>query len=123
VRRHEFITLLGGTATAWPLAALAQQAAKVWRIGFIGGTTFIPSLFSGFLEGMRDLGYTEGKDFAMEWRFPEGYYERYHDLATDLVRMKVDVIVLSAPRRYGPRSRRHVLSLSSWAFQSIRSYA
>jgi ABC-type sugar transport system substrate-binding protein len=70
LRRRQFLTLLGGAA-AWPLAARAQQAGKVWRIGFLSSqprATFGASLYAGFERGMRELGYVEGKDFVSEWR-------------------------------------------------------
>jgi putative ABC transport system substrate-binding protein len=102
--RREFITLLGGAAampsSLWPLPARAQQAGKVWRIGFLAGATQpVPaqlgsSAYAGFLRGMRELGYVEGRDFVMEWRFAEGRPELYPELAADLLRVNVDVIVL-----------------------------
>src|SRR5262249_33761469 len=74
MRRAEFGGLLGGAA-AWPLAARGQQAGKVWRIGFLGAgvrpTQLGSSVQGGFLRGMRELGYVEGRDFVMEWRFAE----------------------------------------------------
>jgi putative tryptophan/tyrosine transport system substrate-binding protein len=88
VKRREFITLAGGAAAAWPLMARAQQPGQIPRIGFISGGS--PSLatpvLSGFTDGMRDLGYVEGKDFVMEWRFAEGNYDRFSALAEELVR-------------------------------------
>jgi len=73
--RRQFITLLG-SAAAWPLAGRAQQARKVWRIGFLAGGTrpvqLESSVYAGFLRGMREFGYVERQDFVMEWRFAEG---------------------------------------------------
>jgi putative tryptophan/tyrosine transport system substrate-binding protein len=96
--RREFITLLGGAAASWPLAARAQQARKVWRIGFLAGATrpvqLGSSAYAGFLRGMRELGHVEGRDFVMEWRFAEGRPELYSELAAELLRLNVDVIVL-----------------------------
>jgi putative ABC transport system substrate-binding protein len=93
VKRREFITLLGGAA-AWPLAARAQP---MWRVGFllsaIPASQFGLDDLAGFTQGMRGLGYLEGKDFVIEWRSAEGQYERLPDLAAELVQMKVDVIV------------------------------
>jgi putative ABC transport system substrate-binding protein len=94
LKRRQFIALLGGAA-AWPLAARAQQAGPLRRIGFLFGA-IPPDHFGtgrGFMQGMRDLGYLEGKDFVVEWRSAEGHYERLPDLAAELVRMNVDVIV------------------------------
>jgi putative tryptophan/tyrosine transport system substrate-binding protein len=96
MRRRAFLTLLGGAA-AWPLAARAQQAGKVWRIGFLAGgqRAAVSHILAGFPQGMRELGYDEGKDFTIEWRFAEGNLERIPGFATEFVRMKVDVIVVA----------------------------
>src|SRR5262249_28161985 len=94
MRRREFIALVGG-GVAWPLAVRAQQSIKVWRIGYLGAAQHMPVVDS-FLEEMRVLGYVEGKDFTVEWRFAQGRYERLPELAADLVRLKVDVIVCGA---------------------------
>jgi putative ABC transport system substrate-binding protein len=98
MRRRDFIALLGGTAVAWPLAARAQQASKVWRIGFLSTAARPDSLESsqwgGFLQGMRELGYVEGKDFVIEWRFTEGRQALLPVLATELVRAKIDIFVV-----------------------------
>jgi putative ABC transport system substrate-binding protein len=95
VRRREFITLLGGAAAAWPLAARTQQAGKTWRIGWLTGSSpeATSGLHSAFVQGMRDLGYVEGRDFVMESRFADGNYERFPELAAELVRLNVDVIL------------------------------
>jgi putative ABC transport system substrate-binding protein len=95
IRRREFITLLGGAIGAWPLAARAQQGGKVWRIGLLSGTSpegASPN-YDAFLQGMRELGYAEGRDFILEARFAGGRYERFPELAAELVRLKVDVLV------------------------------
>ena len=98
MKRREFITLIGGAAAAWPMAARSQQAARVWRIGFVGGGPRPPALgssvYASFLRGMQEIGYTEGKDFLVEWRFAEGRFQLFPDLLAELVRAKVDVIVL-----------------------------
>jgi ABC-type uncharacterized transport system substrate-binding protein len=98
MNRREFITLLGGAAAAWPLAARAQQAGKVWRIGFILGASppaqFGLGFLGGFTQGMRELGYAEGKDFVIEWRTALGNYDRFPAIAAELVRVKVDIFVL-----------------------------
>jgi putative ABC transport system substrate-binding protein len=97
VKRRAFIALLGGAAAAWPLAARAQQAGKVWRIGFVAGgmRAAVFHLLAGFPQGMRELGYVEGRDFTIEWRFAEGNVERFPEFAAELVRLKVDVIVVA----------------------------
>jgi putative ABC transport system substrate-binding protein len=93
MRRRELLALLGGTAV-WPFTAHAQQAGKVWRIGFLFGPSYQPNppQYAGFVQGMHELGYVEGKDFASELRFAEGQYERFPDLAAELVRLKVDIL-------------------------------
>jgi hypothetical protein len=118
MRRREFITLLGGAVAAWPLAARAQQRGKVWRIGFLaGGSRPVSSDFhpyAGFLRGMRELGYVEGKEFIVEWRFAEGRFQIFPDLAAELVSLNVDVIVLGTPTaipaaQHATRTTREVL--------------
>jgi putative tryptophan/tyrosine transport system substrate-binding protein len=105
MRRRNFIALLG-SAAAWPLAARAQQPDRMRRVGFLLGA-IPPAQFglgdlSGFTQGLRELGYLEGRDFVIEWRSAEGQYERLPDLAADLVRLKVDVIVLGSPPAVRP---------------------
>ena len=96
MRRRQFIALLGGAA-AWPLAAQAQQAAKVFRIGFLfyGSSGPSPEL-DAFRQGLREFGYIEGQNIAVEYRFASGQVERLPDLAAELVRLKPDVIVAPA---------------------------
>jgi putative tryptophan/tyrosine transport system substrate-binding protein len=95
MRRREFITLLGGAAVGWPFAVSAQQVGKIWRIGLLSALSRETSsrLYAGFQQGMRDLGYVEGKDFVIEWRSVEGNYERFPEIAAEFIRLKVDVIV------------------------------
>jgi putative ABC transport system substrate-binding protein len=89
MKRREFITLLGGAAVDWPLAAFAQQR---FRIGLLstGGDAFFLAPFMG---KMTELGYLEGKNIVIERKFAEGNPERLKEFATDLVRQQVDVIV------------------------------
>jgi hypothetical protein len=89
MRRREFITLVGGAA-AWPLAARAQQTGKVWRIGQSRSVFF--ELYAGFQQGIRELGYVEGKNFVGEFRFAEGQYARLPSLASELVGSNVDIL-------------------------------
>ena len=92
-----FITLVGGAAAGWPLAARAQQA-KVARIGFLGSvsaSSHAPGL-AAFRAGLRDLGWLEGTNLVIEYRWAEGNYERLRGLADELVQLKVDVLVTHA---------------------------
>src|SRR5207248_1971345 len=92
MKRREFITLLGGAA-AWPLEARAQQS-KVARIGALYiGLADAQSFKNEFREGLRELGYVEGQNIAFEFRSAEGKLDRLPELASELVRLKVDVIV------------------------------
>src|SRR5215468_11878970 len=88
--RRELITLFGGAAAAWPLAARAQQRAKLPRIGFLG---LVPESLAGdgLRAGLRDLGYIEGNNIAIEWRWAQNVGE-LPALAAELARMPVDVI-------------------------------
>jgi putative ABC transport system substrate-binding protein len=95
VKRRAFITLIGGAAVAWPVRARAQQPAKLPTIGFLGAST--PSAWSqwtaAFVQRLRELGWTEGRTVAIQYRWAEGRSERYTDIAAEFVRLKVDVIV------------------------------
>jgi putative tryptophan/tyrosine transport system substrate-binding protein len=94
VKRREFITLLGGAA-AWPLAARAQQAGKPPTIGFLGTTTASAwgPWTTAFVQRLHELGWIEGHNLAIEYRWAEGRSERFAEIATEFVRLKVDVIV------------------------------
>jgi putative tryptophan/tyrosine transport system substrate-binding protein len=94
LRRREVITLIGGAAAAWPLAAPAQQAATR-AIGFLGGADPVgyTVLVEALRSGLHDHGYIEGQNISIEYRWAEGQYERLPALAADLVRRKVDVII------------------------------
>jgi ABC-type uncharacterized transport system substrate-binding protein len=93
MKRREFITLIGGGAAAWPLAARAQQAAKIARIGFLrfGSADTSASRVEALRTGLRDLGYVEGRNIIIEFRWTERI-ERLSALAAELVHLKVDVI-------------------------------
>jgi len=94
MRRREFITLFGGAAAAWPLAASAQQIKKVSRVGFLwDGPDVFPDALEAFRQGLRDLGYVEGQTIAIEYRWADGKPERMRELAEELVGLKVDVII------------------------------
>src|SRR5207253_5028738 len=85
----------GAVALACTQAARAQQAGKVYRIGFLGDSPAAggSELIEAFRQGLRDLGYAEGRNIAIEYRWAEGKPERMRELAEELVRLKVDVIV------------------------------
>jgi len=94
MRRREFITLFGGTAAGWPLAARAQQPGKLPMIGFLGATASIESQrVAAFVQRLRELGWIDGRNLAIEYRWAEGRNERYAEIAAEFVRLKVDVIV------------------------------
>lgn len=94
MKRRKFITLLGA-ATAWPLAARAQQTGKMSRIGYLGSSSpsLEPHYVEAFRQKLRDLGYVEGENIAIEYRWAEGQDDRLPNLATELVRLKPDIIV------------------------------
>src|SRR5262245_54464593 len=93
MRRREFITLLGGAAVGWPVAANAQQPAKIARIGWLGHDLAAnPWAREAFRQGLRDLGYVEVRNFVIEFRDAEGKLDRFPALAAELVALKVDVI-------------------------------
>jgi putative ABC transport system substrate-binding protein len=95
IGRREFITLLGGTAAAWPLAVRAQQPGKLPTIGFLGTTTasaWAPWT-AAFAQRLRELGWMEGRTVAIEYRWAEARSENFAEIAAEFVRLKVDVIV------------------------------
>jgi ABC-type uncharacterized transport system substrate-binding protein len=97
MKRREFITLLGGAAAAWPLAARAQQQAKLLTIGFLGATLSSESQrVAAFVQRLRELAWIDGRNLAIEYRWAEGRDERYAEIAAEFVRLKVDVIVTVA---------------------------
>jgi putative tryptophan/tyrosine transport system substrate-binding protein len=95
VRRREFITLLGGAAAAWPLAARAQQVKTLPTIGFLGASTSLnwTHRTTAFVRRLGELGWTDGRTVAIEYRWAEGRSERFAEIAAEFVRLKVDVIV------------------------------
>jgi putative ABC transport system substrate-binding protein len=97
IGRRKFVTLVGGAA-AWPLSAQAQQAAKILTIGYLGPTTLAveSQRVAAFVQRLRELGWSEGRNLAIEYRWAEGRSERFSEIAAEFVRLKVDVIVTYA---------------------------
>jgi putative ABC transport system substrate-binding protein len=96
MKRREFITLIGAAAAAWPRAADAQQKGKLPFIGMLNpGSTDVPGA-DGFYQGLRELGYTEGLNIVIERRYGDWNTDRFAELAVDLVRLKVDIIVVAS---------------------------
>ena len=97
MKRRAFITLLGGAAAAWPIAARAQQTAKLPTIGYLGTAT--PATqgqwAAAFVQRLRQLGWIENRNVAIEYRWAEGRSERFVEIATEFVQLKVDLIVAS----------------------------
>jgi putative ABC transport system substrate-binding protein len=97
ITRRKFLIVAGTTVLSRPFASIAQQPSKVWRVGFLSlrsrPASLAPDTFLAFSNGMRELGYVEGKNLVIEWRLADNKYERLSDLAAELVRLKVDAIV------------------------------
>src|SRR5262249_14426463 len=105
MKRREFITLLGGAAVAWSFAALAQPT-KVARIGYLhlAPASARSSQVEALRAGLRNLGYVEGKSIVIEFRWAESV-EQLRDLAAELVRMNVDIIVAASSTMVGTARR------------------
>ena len=96
MRRREFITLLVGTAAAWPLVAGAARIARVGYLGLTSNTSVQAARIGAFREGLRNLGYVEGKNIQIEFRFADGDNGRLPGLLAELIGLNVDVIVAYA---------------------------
>lgn len=96
IARRRLLRALGFWAIAMPFGSFAQQSGKVWRVGFLAlrrPVSLESDQFGGFAQGMRELGYVEGKNVLIEWRFADGGSERLPVLAAQLIQFKVDVIL------------------------------
>ena len=96
MKRREFITLLGSTVAAWPLAVRAQQAASTVRpvrVGLIAAAPPTPAMLNAFRDGMRERGYIEGQNLSVAVRWPQGSFDQDPSVVTELVNSNVDVIV------------------------------
>jgi putative ABC transport system substrate-binding protein len=95
MRRREFMALLGGAAAVWPLAARAQRPGKSATIGYLGSSSASAqaSWVAAFTQRLHQLGWIEGRNVAIEFRWAEGRSERFDEIAAEFVRLKVDVIV------------------------------
>jgi putative ABC transport system substrate-binding protein len=102
-RRDTIIALIALASAAASRPSWAQQQGRVWRVGFLSPTSASvnPQYTGAFLQGMRELGYVEGKNLVVEWRFADGKLERLAGLAAELVQLKVDVIVAQASSAIG----------------------
>ena len=125
MKRRDFILALRGAAVAWPLAARAEQTAKVARIGFmVTGSLASPeqrAVTDSFLQGLHERGYAERQNIVIEYRYADGKIERFAELAKELVRLNVDVIVASNTPAAALQSKRRPLSPSwclSWVTRS-----
>ena len=93
MKRREFITLVGGAAVAWPLAARAQRSGKLPRIGVLVSASQPHPFADAFRRGLQSLGYSEGRNITLEFRYSGGRSDRAAEVATEFVRLGVDVIV------------------------------
>src|SRR2546428_4429466 len=94
MRRREFMSLFGAAAAVWPLAGRAQQPAKLPTVGaLVLGSTDPEQFWRDFRQGLRELGHVEGQNIRFEFRSAQGQADRLPELAAELVRLKVDVIV------------------------------
>ena len=95
IERRKFLATLGGAAAVWPLAARAQQAGRLPTIGYLGGGAAISqrAWVDAFVQRLRELGWIDGRNVAIEYRWGEGRAERFAEIATEFVRLKVDVIL------------------------------
>src|SRR5215470_12566929 len=97
MRRRDFVTLLGGAAAIWPLAARAQQRSKLPIIGFLGPDISIWRPWTdAFIERLRELGWIDGRTMTVEYRWSQGNPDRIAQIAAEFVRLNVDIILTNA---------------------------
>jgi hypothetical protein len=120
MKRRELIRLFGGTAVAWPIAARAQQIAKLPRLGFIGSSTAsaMSSWISAFVQRLNALGWVEDRTVTIEYQFAEGRNERCAEIANHFVQQKVDVIVTYGTPRL--KQRRRPRRSSPWCSRPLQ---
>ncbi len=125
--RREFIFALGGAAAAWPLTARAQQPQKMPRIGtLMPSPVEVSTSLDAFLQGLHDLGYIEGQNIAIERRFADWKLDRLPELAADLVRRNVDVIVAvsTPPGRAAQQATRTIpIVVGGWPIRSVTGWS
>jgi putative ABC transport system substrate-binding protein len=121
MQRREFITLFGGTAATWPLAARAQPSGKIVRIGYLGVASASEGARGGdaFETGLRELGYVLGKSLVIEYRWANGQHEQLDVLATELVRLPVDVLL--APTTSAALAARNATGTIPIVFASVNA--
>ena len=93
MKRREFITLLGGAVTVWPLAARAQQPVPVIGFLHVGSADALSHLVAAFRQGLKETGYVEGQNASIEFRWAEGHYDRLPALVADLVGQRVAILI------------------------------
>jgi putative ABC transport system substrate-binding protein len=93
IGRRELLAALGGAAAAWPLAARAQQAGRVWRVAVIGAVSPLPAMLSAFREALQQRGWTEGKNLSIDVRWPKVSFAQEPGLISEVLHSNVDVIV------------------------------
>jgi ABC-type uncharacterized transport system substrate-binding protein len=92
MRRRDFIALIGSGIAVWPLGVRAQQSGRIWRIGFIAHR--YEKFYDPLFQGLRELGYNENQNLVVERRYAEGRPERFQGFAEEMVRLKVDIIIV-----------------------------